>query len=325
VRCISPYLCLFGSLGFLTAQQGPLQGPVEGFLFDPPTRSLRAVTGSLGSALLGDALLDGLDYGSVAPHRNYAIAFHDGACALVTGLDSGQVSMTTISESFPVPDGIAWSGDGSLAVTYSLKDNWIRMIEGLPQAPRTGSSADIESLSGVAVDFRGRQVAIGITGERPGVYRWTEGTHLVSVLSAVKPISLAFADNNRTLYVLGEDPKQLSVLDLTNFTVEQWPVDALENPYAVRFARDASHREIVYVAGRDDRALLVLDAASGQVLDNVALSAPPTVIEPLGRHSFLLGSRISNQHPLWSLSNLARSSVLFIPGVPDESEEEATQ
>jgi hypothetical protein len=322
VRRISPFLCALSFVGFLAAQQGPLQGPVEGFLFDPPTRSLRAVTGSLGSALLGEALLKGLDYGSVGPHRNYAIAFHDGACVLVTGLDSGQVSMTTISESFPVPDAMAWSGDGSVAVAYSRTRNWIRTIKGLPHDPQAGYSFEIESLSSVAVDFHGRQVAIGVGGERAGVYRMGDGMPL---LSGSRPISLAFAENDRILFALEEETRQLSVLDITNFTVDHWPVETLENPYAVRSARDASHREIVYVAGREDRALLVLDAASGQVLDNISLSAPPTAIEPLGRYSFLLGSRTSDRHPVWSFSNLARPALLFIPGAMGESREETGQ
>ncbi len=53
--------------GFLRAQSA-LIGPVEGFVFDPPTRTIRAVNGVLGSATLGRALSRDLDFASIAPH-----------------------------------------------------------------------------------------------------------------------------------------------------------------------------------------------------------------------------------------------------------------
>src|SRR5262245_46644462 len=77
--------------GLLPAQQSLFQGPIEGFTFDPPTRTLRAVIGSLGAASLGPDLLKGLDYASVAPRQNYGLSFQSGRCLVVSGLGSGQL------------------------------------------------------------------------------------------------------------------------------------------------------------------------------------------------------------------------------------------
>ena len=64
----SVFSCLIGAL---PAQQTNLSGPIEGFTFDAPTGSFRAVIGFPGSASLGPAILAGFDHGSVAPQKDY--------------------------------------------------------------------------------------------------------------------------------------------------------------------------------------------------------------------------------------------------------------
>src|SRR5439155_21041528 len=74
--------------GSLLAQLAEMNGPIEGFIFDAPTGSFRAVIGMPGSASLGPPILDGFSRGSVAPRKDYGLAFKDGKCALVSGLGS---------------------------------------------------------------------------------------------------------------------------------------------------------------------------------------------------------------------------------------------
>src|SRR5260370_41361251 len=65
-----------------------VNGPIEGFLFDAPTGTVRAVLGVPGSATLGTSIADGVDFGSVAPRQNYAIIFQAGKCQIVSNLNS---------------------------------------------------------------------------------------------------------------------------------------------------------------------------------------------------------------------------------------------
>src|SRR5579864_5449023 len=102
-------------VSLLPAQVLPLNGPVEGFTFDAPTGSFRAVIGSLGSASLGPAILQGVDYGSVAPRQHHALSFQNGRCLVVPDLGVLQMSTVELPGGFPVPEGVAWSGDGSVA------------------------------------------------------------------------------------------------------------------------------------------------------------------------------------------------------------------
>src|SRR5882724_2564556 len=103
MRSAFAILSVILSIGFLPAQT-PVSGPMEGFTFDFPTGSLRGIIGFLGSASLGPAVLSKLDYASVAPHKNYAIAFQDGRCLVVSDLNSAQIVTATLPGSFPVPE-----------------------------------------------------------------------------------------------------------------------------------------------------------------------------------------------------------------------------
>jgi len=69
------------------AQTASLAGPVEGFTFDAPTRSLRALMGYPGASSFGPPLVNGVDAAAVAPQRNYAVAFQNGRCVFISGLD----------------------------------------------------------------------------------------------------------------------------------------------------------------------------------------------------------------------------------------------
>src|SRR5579863_7254062 len=121
-------LGLFGS----SASGQTLNGPLQGYLFDAPSGSFRVVRGFPGAASLGPALAKGLDYGSVAPLKNYAIAFEKGRVKFVSGFGTAHVTVSSIAAISPKAEAVAWSGDGSAAVIYSRTGNWIQLLTGFP-------------------------------------------------------------------------------------------------------------------------------------------------------------------------------------------------
>jgi hypothetical protein len=296
--------------------QTPLSGPVEGFTFDVPTKSFRAVLGVLGSATLGPALLGGLDYGSVAPHQNYGIAFIHRKGFVISGLGSGHVSRVELPGSLTVPDSIAWSGDGSVAVFYSRAANSIQMVVGLPGAAAAGWNVSLQggTLSSIAPDSTGEHVAIGLTGDLTGDMN---GVFLVPsfarLLAVSRPVSLAFSGDDATLYVLDAAAGQVSELNVANLSSQSWPITELKDPYFLRSARDATNRPVIYVAGRNDRSLVAYDAASHAAIAQVPLSFQPTSLEPLGRGSLMLAARAEPDDPLWSFTNASMPVVYFVP------------
>lgn len=207
------------SAGYLAAQQGSLTGPVEAYIFDAPTRSLRAVIGLPGAASFGPALRDSLDFASVAPSQSYGIGFQRGRCLLISGLGSS-LATRTLSGVESQPEGIAWSGDGSHAVLYSRAGNWLQTLSGLPGAPAVGARVDGSTLGGalasVAADAQGKHIAAGIAagvgGDTGAVYQSSDGQTFTKLKPDTQPIALSFSSDDLTLYVLdGSVPEVIAV------------------------------------------------------------------------------------------------------------------
>jgi hypothetical protein len=323
------FLAALASICSVRAQQPPLSGPVEGFVYDAPTGSIRGVIGSLGSASLGPAIVPLLDFASVAPRQSYALAVQRGQTLLISGLTpadrlaSANPSVTALAGSFSVPDGVAWSGDGSVAVLYSRIGNWIQAITGLPGSAVAGPLLSLVplggSLSAIATDLHGARIAIGMTGGHAGVYGLVGGQSWVPTLDASNPVALAFSDSG-ALYALDAATRQLFEVGVSetgsvDSAAQTWPV-ALNDGIAVQSSLDASNRQILYIAGRSDRLLLTYDVASHQRIASVPLPFEPTTINPLGNVSFLMRSRSASTDPLWSFTNSPQFAVYFVPATP---------
>ena len=312
------------AIGVLSAQT-PIIGPVEGFAFDLPTRSVRPVIGSLGSASLGNPTLRAISYASAAPQQNYALTFEDQHCSLVLGLGSAQTSTARVPGTFVLPEGVVWSGDGSTAILYSRSGNWIQILSGLPNAVNPGAPLNIAplrgTLSSLATDSHGHQIAIGIVGENAGVYQLASGINFVPVSSFSKPVALGFSDDDGTLYGVDADSNQMFALAMANLTSQSWPLNGMTDPVAIKPSHDASNRAVIYVAGGSDCLLVAYDSSTHQLLSSVALSFQPSVIQPLGLSTFLLVSRITSDDILWSFRNTPQPTVYFVPAPPVQSRE----
>jgi hypothetical protein len=296
---------------------------VEGFTFDAPTRSIRAVIGSLGSASLGPAAMNELDFASIAPRQDYGIAFRRGQSLLVSllasTLGSGQVSTAALPAPFSVPDGVVWSDDGSVAVLYSRASSWIQTFTGFPSAVKPGPVTSISSLGGslsaLATDLHGQRVAAGVIGDQAGVYAITNGQGFVPLLRMPNPVALTFSGDGGTLYALDGTANQVSEINLASYATQTWPVGT-EDAVAIQAARNGSNQEVLYVAGRGDRLLLAFDRSTHQQVASIPLSFAPTAIEPLGNNSFSLRSRTAASDPLWSFANGSQPTVYFVPATP---------
>jgi hypothetical protein len=312
----SSVMWLTASLG---GQPTALNGPVEGFAFDIPSSSFRPVIGVPGSASLGSRVFSEAALGSVAPRLDYALVFQKGQYILVTGLSSNRPSPQTIARDAPQPEGVVWSGDGTVAVLYSKADNWVRLLGGLPGAPTLGPIVYLSSLNGtlvsIAVHPHGASLAVGLSGPGAGVYQLQGGSFLL-VSAASNPISLSFSLDGAFLYVLDMASVQISRIQMVNFTSESWPIQGLVDPFAISAAAGPASVEVLYVAGRNDRVLQTYDPVSHNILGSLSLPFEPSIIAPLGRTSFLLRDRFLESDPLWCLQTTPTQAVYFIPATP---------
>jgi hypothetical protein len=313
------FLAGLASIHSLRAQASGVSGPIEGFTFDAPTKSIRAVLGSLGSASLGPSVLNLLGFASVAPHQDYGVAFRRGQFLFVSQLGSDQISMAALQQPLSVPDGVVWSGDGSVAVLYSQKGGWFQTFTGFPASVMPGPQVSISplggSLSAIATDFNGQNIALGIAGEHAGIYKIAGGQGFVPLLALSNPASLAFSADGGTLYALDGVTNLVSELSLATSATQIWPLRT-EDAVAIAATSNASNQNVLYVAGRADHLLLAFDPSTHQRIASVALSFAPTAIEPLGTNSFTLRSRSGSSDPLWSFTNGSQPVVYFVPATP---------
>ena len=312
---------LFFLVGLFSASclpaQTSLSGPVEAFTFDAPTRSIRAVIGFPGAASFGPALMDNLDLASVAPGQNYGLVFERGKGLLVSGLNAKTVSGAEIAGLTAHPDGIVWSANGSLAVLYSHAGNWFQTISGFPDAPLAGTVVDVSSfgsLTAVAVDGPGKQVAVGVSGDKGGVYQAT--ANWVTPLATMgKPVSLCFSSDAETLYALDSSTLEVTAVNLASHGFQTLALTGIQNPIAIRAGLNSANRPVLYVAGGSDRLLEILDVTSHQVLSELALNFEPPSLDAFGNNSYVLAYRSQSVNPLWLYSSTPLPGAYFVPAV----------
>jgi hypothetical protein len=294
-----------------------LSGPVEGFIFDLPTQSFRAVIGLPGSATFGPVLASGFDTGWVAPHKGYAIGFQEGNGFLIAGLNAGQVTTTSLIGLSGRPDAVAWSGDGSVAVLYSRTGSWMQTVNGLPDAPEVGSSVDLSplggSLSTIVTDSHGKTIALAFHGNNSGVFLLSGGQSFVSAVPMANPAALAFSSDDTSLYILDGNALQLTIFTLSDSSFQTFQLDGLQNPSAIAAGRDAQGRQVVYVADATDQIFRSYDPSTQQVLLDLPLDFQPTGIATFGPNSFVIARRLQTTDPLWLFASMPAPGVYFVP------------
>ncbi len=302
--------------GAATGQQVGYSGPVEGFTFDPPTASLRAVIGFPGAASFGPPVMSGLEFASAAPQQNYALASQSGHFLLVTGLGSGIISTLAVPAITQLPEAVAWSVDGSFAVLYSRAGNWLQTVSGLPAAPVAGAYQSLASLDGplsaVAVDAAGKQIAVAMSGGHSGLYLMTASQGFAPMLPLANPVAVSFSTDGTQLFAIDAATRQLASLSLGSLAVQMTSLDGLADPFAVQ----PGAGQKIYVASRSDRLLRQLNAAGVPVASDLELSFTPNGIQLFGANSFVVASRIEAGDPLWLVTNGTQPAAYFVPAIP---------
>jgi hypothetical protein len=313
----------FISAGCVGAQQPSLNGPVEAYTFDAPTRSLRAVIGFPGAASFGPTLRDNLDFASIAPRQSYGLGFQRGECMLLSGLGSATLSTRALAGLEAQPEGVVWSADGSLAILYSRTGNWLQAVYGFPNAPAAKPMVDGASLGGVlasvAADAKGKQIAAGLTAaagaDTGAVYYSSDGETFTSLKPVANPLALSFSSDGLTLYVLDGSVPQVIAVTLSSHGYQSIPLEGLRNPVAIQVVENSQNSPLLYIAGATDRLLRILDVATQQIVTDVALGFQPTSLNQFGSKSFVVAARTQAANPLWLFASTPQPGAYFVPAI----------
>lgn len=214
--------------------------PTLGYLFDSNARSLRAIEGVPGAAILGDALHLGSPDGellfdsiAVSSNRRFALAARTGEANLTLIRLDGRSGSASGSK---LPAGRSWfSPSGNTAAIATVEG--VEIWTGLPDEPalqrtvKTAMAVDKAAVSdngrelgvlsgealwlmsedpqtlanGVtdAVFLRGTQDLVALTGSGAVVYRKSDAGSAATLLRIDGGVAMAFSRDENSLAVLG--------------------------------------------------------------------------------------------------------------------------
>jgi hypothetical protein len=193
-RSLVSLLCLAAPLAL--AQQGRVEGPVTGYVFDGQAQALRPVLGIPGASVLGDPvnLGAGLASGAVSPRLDSVIAVATDGTFHIYTLNAGAASEVPANGIPFVPERVVFSPTGSAAALYG--GGRIQVVTGLPGAPKPGNNFDIsallalprgrghQTLTGSGVHLMGAGAAKQLVAARGAAVAFAPGTHDAAIAAA---------------------------------------------------------------------------------------------------------------------------------------------
>ncbi|MGE5644783.1 MAG: hypothetical protein ACM336_03220 [Acidobacteriota bacterium] len=307
------------SAGLLSGQ---ITGPVTGFLYHSPTKSIRAISGVPGSAVLASPLIENVEFGSVSP---------DGKWALVRGADFTAIVKpgTVVSGEqrpaglIPEIDAAAWSGSRLAVVVASSSAKVYQRVRlsgtrWVADAPRSFASLP-GSLTSISADTTGAQVALGLTaGAQGSIYLAVNGAAPAFVMSGPVAAVAAFAPRGGTFYAAVSAPGVIEVFEgAARVGSLAFAAEDGSAPEAAALAVSADGKRL-YATAKEKRALWSIDLATSQAAVT-PLDEVPNALLPVGPRSWLLlNSPAKNSEPAVLASDSEQPVTTFVPALEGE-------
>lgn len=290
-----------------------MSGPVPGFVFHSPTRSIRPVVGVPGSAYLGARVAQDFEDASISPLGKNALATRGGRLYFLQGLDTGEPLVTPIEGAIPGVDRIVWSQDGLGAAVYSASSRQAQILRSLngSQMPGIESQLDLSSTDGAVSSllFDGKRLLAGAGG----VYL-ADPTGLKLLMQAANPAALALGAGNRDLFVADRDTHQIwTIRDYAGDATPMLFIDeraGLSSPVGLRLAGNG---RFLLIANSGNRSVDAVEISTRSVLRHIALDFSPSRMHGVGTGALALLNFGSDGEPLYLIDSGEDLAVYFVP------------
>jgi hypothetical protein len=314
-RCLAPFITA-GMAALASGQTPGWNGPTSGLLFDPPTKSLRRVSGFLGAAQLSKPVLEDLAWASVAPNGQRALVkATSGEVAWLEGLERSEFSSSPMPISGSSPLLARWNSNSSAIRVFSAECSCFvtlaRDPAGMPS--QAGEPQFFDLSAGGVQDFYWRDSQTVVATEK-GLFELNTGEQSRPLLPSGSDVSYLLDASGKAWGVRGTSGEILEVVLRKNGTAELKLV-ATEPDYFTDLAAIASMPGAILAADRKTRAIYRIDLASGLTTKVCDLEAAPSRLTPLGDGpSWLLGDRSLIGEPIFVLDGASTPRVVFVPG-----------
>ena len=313
-------------------QDGPIRGPVLGYVFDPAASGIRPLPGIPGASYVGNAMPIGFTPSlvEVSPSQDYALGVEAGSGYLfVIDLRTGIPAAERLTAVSAGVDRIFFSPSGKAAALYYRRGKEIGILTGLPDGVSSPQHIDLAGMPGMltalAVSDDGKALAAAssqATGSRSDtgtLFVGSPGGDLRPVGPLGRASALSFLNDSQDLLVA--DIGRNEVVRVRNIQAgAEWTVlasrqDGLQQPVAVAASRD---NRMAFAVSSSDRQIAWIPLSGGPV-EFVSCSCAPTTLSALATGSvfritsatsapiYMLDARPQNDGP----TNQPR--VLFIP------------
>ena len=306
--------------GLATAQQGQINGPISGYVFDKPARALRPVLGIPGASVLGDPVKFPFEVATVyvAPRQDAAIVVAADRSVHVFKLNAGTAAEVAANGISAAPDGVAFSPSGTAAALYSA--GRAQVITGLPDAPVPAGTVDSRAGQQGALSVRPhphRSMApemFAVSDDGAIVLAATDGAVRAlqsgggdrSLMDSAGAASIAFAPGGHDAVVASPSGGLTVLRDVAGAAEQQAlaPAADVDGADGVAFSADG---KTVYVA-RAKGGVAVFDVATKGRTD-VTCDCVPFGLTPMGS---LFRLNEAGAGPIWLLDTVG-GRIVFVP------------
>lgn len=311
---LSRVMLFLGTIGLLSGQ---ISGPVAGYLFHSPTKSIRPVFGVPGGAVLAHPIASDLRFGSVSPDGRWALVVRaDAAAFLKLGIASApeqQKPAGLISEI----DVAAWASNGQAVVLGSSSGKRIQTVRLNGSRWQIETPRDLSLLPGnlstLAVDSSAAQIAIGMNDAAQGGLYLAGKAAPALLMSAPLPVVAAFAPRGSTLYAAGSAAGVIDVFEGTSRARSLlFAPEGGKLPEVTALAPSADGKRLLATA-KDIRKLWSFDLQSAQPATRLLESAPATLQPLAGRSWFLQTSTDKKSGPITFVTDSVSLTTSFVP------------
>ena len=331
-------VALSADSGKAAPQEGPIRGPLLGYVFDPASLGVRPLPGIPGASYVGNSLPIGFtpELVEVSPNHSYALGVEAGTGNLfVVDLRPDLPAAERLTTVTAGVDRIFFSPLGKAVALYRRGPKQVEILTGLPDQPSHDGRVDLAGMPGVltalAVSDDGQALAAASAQGDGGVlFAGGPGEELRPVGPLGRASALSFFNYSQDLLVadIGRN-EVVRVRDIqagAEWTVLASRQDGLDHPAAVAASRDNSTAFAVDAANRR----IAWMPLSGGPVEFIDCPCKPTELNALASGSvFRLTS--ASSAPLYMLDTrgggaAGRPRVLFIPApgrAPSDSAEPA--
>jgi DNA-binding beta-propeller fold protein YncE len=309
----------------LHGQAGRVAGPVVGFLFDNPSRTVRPIQGVPGAAAVGAPMNLGLDVASavVSPKQDSLFAIGaDGSLHLYRLAGGAAAEISLIGSAGPA-ERVVFSPSGTAAAL--IASGKARLLSGLPDAPSVAGDIDLSLPRGVVIKNNGPAIPRRVTA--PAMAISDDGRYLLNVaagslwflstagenrrlIPAEVDALVAFAPGNHDASVI--DRFGLAILhDVPGSALRDLvaPIDdGLASPVGLSFSADGRS---LYVASSAAHAAALFDLQSG-ARRNLTCDCAPSGLVPMAG---LFRLNDPETGPVWLLDTTT-PRLIFVPAIP---------